>query len=143
MPPGHSTRKQRATGVPTAATVDLKLEVVVIPVSDVDSAKRFYEGRGGGSMPTLPPARTGGWSSSRLRDRRARSTSARESPRPRRGSFKNLYLVVSDMEAARRELNARGADVSPAFHFTAFGAPPFSGPDPNGGSYKTVAKNGA
>src|SRR6267378_7713653 len=37
-----STEQQPATGVPAAATVDLKLEVVVIPVSDVDRAKRFY-----------------------------------------------------------------------------------------------------
>ena len=41
-----STEQQRATGVPTAATVDLKLEVVAIPVSDVDRAKAFYEGLG-------------------------------------------------------------------------------------------------
>ena len=41
-----STEQQRATGIPTAATVDLKLEVVVIPVSDVDRAKRFYERSG-------------------------------------------------------------------------------------------------
>ena len=33
---------ERASQIPTAATVDLKLEVVVIPVSDVDRAKRFY-----------------------------------------------------------------------------------------------------
>ena len=37
---------EHATHSPTAATVDLKLEVVVIPVSDVDRAKRFYEGLG-------------------------------------------------------------------------------------------------
>ena len=37
---------EHATQVPTPATVDLKLEVVVIPVSDVDRAKRFYEGLG-------------------------------------------------------------------------------------------------
>ena len=41
-----STQQQPAAGVPTAATVDLKLEVVVIPVSDVDRAKRFYTGLG-------------------------------------------------------------------------------------------------
>ena len=40
------TINEHATHVPTAATVDLKLEVVVIPVSDVDRAKRFYEGLG-------------------------------------------------------------------------------------------------
>ena len=40
------TMHEHATHIPTAATVDLKLEVVVIPVSDVDRAKRFYEGLG-------------------------------------------------------------------------------------------------
>ena len=41
-----STEQQPANRVPTAATVDLKLEVVAIPVSDVDRAKAFYEGLG-------------------------------------------------------------------------------------------------
>src|SRR5689334_13178267 len=40
------TTPARPSGVPRAATVDLKLEVVVIPVTDVDRAKRFYEGLG-------------------------------------------------------------------------------------------------
>ena len=41
-----STEQQRANRVPTAATVDLKLEVIAIPVSDVDRAKAFYGGLG-------------------------------------------------------------------------------------------------
>ena len=41
-----STEQQPATGVPTAATVDLKLEAIPIPVSDVDRAKAFYDGLG-------------------------------------------------------------------------------------------------
>ena len=40
------TSNEHATQIPTAATVDLKLEVVAIPVSDVDRAKRFYESLG-------------------------------------------------------------------------------------------------
>ena len=55
------------------------------------------------------------------------------------GSVQNLYLVVSDIEAARRELIGRGADVSEAFHFTAFGGPRVPGRDPNGRSYGTYA----
>ena len=55
------------------------------------------------------------------------------------GSVKNLYLVVSDMEAAREELAARGAGVSEPFHFAGFGGAPVAGPDPNGGSYTTLA----
>ena len=55
------------------------------------------------------------------------------------GSVQNLYLVVSDIEAARKELMSRGADVSEAFHFTGFGGARVAGPDPNGGSYATFA----
>ena len=51
------------------------------------------------------------------------------------GSFKNLYLVVADIEAARAELIARGADVSEVFHFDAFG-----GPRRGRGPHPTVAQ---
>jgi hypothetical protein len=40
------TSHDPVTNTPTIATIDLKLEVIVIPVSDVDRAKRFYEGLG-------------------------------------------------------------------------------------------------
>jgi len=52
---------EHTTQTPTAGTVDLKLEVVVLPVSDVDRAKRFYEAWAGGSTPISPPVTTGGW----------------------------------------------------------------------------------
>jgi catechol 2,3-dioxygenase-like lactoylglutathione lyase family enzyme len=55
------------------------------------------------------------------------------------GSVKNLYLVVSDIEAARTELIGRGADVSEAFHFTGFGTPPVPGRDPSDRPYGTYA----
>ena len=54
---------EHGTPVPTAAPVDLKLEVVPLPVADVDRAKRFYEGLGGASTPTSPVATSGGWCS--------------------------------------------------------------------------------
>jgi catechol 2,3-dioxygenase-like lactoylglutathione lyase family enzyme len=134
-----STEQQGTSGVSTAATVDLKLEVVVIPVSDVDRAKSFYEGLGwrldadfaaGENWRVVqftPPG-----SPCSIHFGKGITPAAP-------GSLKNLYLVVSDMEAARRDLNGRGAEVSPAFHFTAFGGPPSPGPDPSGGSYKTFA----
>ena len=134
-----STERHDATGVPTAATVDLKLEVVVIPVSDVDRAKSFYERLGwrldadfaaGESWRVVQFTPPGSPCSIHF----GKGVTAAVP-----GSFKNLYLVVSDMEAARRELTGRGADVSPAFHFSSFGAPPSPGPDPNGGSYMTFA----
>jgi catechol 2,3-dioxygenase-like lactoylglutathione lyase family enzyme len=133
-----STDQQRAS-VPTATTVDLKLEVVVIPVSDVDRAKSFYAGLGWRLDADFPAGEnwrvvqfTPPGSPCSIHFGNGLTTAAP-------GSFKNLYLVVSDMEAARRDLKGRGADVSPAFHFTAFGAPPSPGPDPNGGSYMTFA----
>lgn len=134
-----STEQQGSTSVPTAATVDLKLEVVVIPVSDVDRAKKFYEGLGWRLDADFAAGET--W--------RVVQFTPPGSPcsihfgtgvtPAAPGSFKNLYLVVSDIEAARRELNGRGANVSPSFHFSAFGAAPSPGPDPNGGSYMTFA----
>ena len=134
-----STEQPSASGSPTAATVDLKLEVVVIPVSDVDRAKNFYAnlgwrldadfvvGENWRGVQFTPPG-----SPCSIHFGKG-ITSATP------GSFKNLYLVVSEMETARRELNARGANVSPSFHFTTFGTAPSPGPDPNGDSYKTFA----
>jgi hypothetical protein len=55
------------------------------------------------------------------------------------GSARGLYLVVSDIEAARAELVARGADVSEVFHRAGPGQPPVSGPHPQRGSYASFA----
>jgi catechol 2,3-dioxygenase-like lactoylglutathione lyase family enzyme len=130
---------EQATTTPTPATVDLKLEVVVIPVSDVDRAKRFYEGLGWRldgdfasgenwrGVQMTPPG-----SPCSIHFGTGITTAAP-------GSVKNLYLVVSDMEAARGELIGRGVDVSEAFHFTRFGGPPVPGPHPKGDSYGTFA----
>lgn len=120
-------------------TVDLKLEVVVIPVADVDRAKRFYEGLGWrvdadftGSGDWRVVQFTPPGSPTSIHFGKGVTTAAP-------GSIKNLYLVVSDIEAARAELNAHGAKVSEAFHFTSFGGPPAPGPEPNGRSYGTYA----
>ena len=95
----------------TVKDVDLKLEVVVIPVSDVERAKEFY-GRLGWRLDAdfsfdngvkvlqfTPPGSPGAIQFG------AKMTSAAP------GSAENLYLVVSDIHAARDELIARGADV--------------------------------
>ncbi len=96
------------------ATVDLKLEVVAIPVSDVDRAKAFYQrlgwtldadfmiGKDFRAVQLTPP---GSPCSIHL------STTAAP------GSAQGMFLVVSDMEAALRDLRARGANVSDVFHF--------------------------
>jgi catechol 2,3-dioxygenase-like lactoylglutathione lyase family enzyme len=119
--------------------VDLKLEVVVLPVSDVDRSKRFYEGLGwrvDADFPGVDGFRvvqmTPPGSPCSIHFGKKVTTAAP-------GSIKNLYLVVSDIEAARRDLAGRGADVSEAFHFAGFGGPPVPGPEPNGRSYGTYA----
>jgi len=107
--------------------VDWKLEVVVVPVSDVDRAKAFYTEKAGFDMDVdhsagedfrivqlTPP---GSACSITL----MRNTEAA-------GSLQGLPLVVSDIHAARAELTGRGVDVSDVFHFEAGKQLP--GPDP-------------
>ena len=55
------------------------------------------------------------------------------------GSASGLYLVVSDIEAARAELVDRGVDVSEVFHRAGPGQPPVSGRDPQRRSYISFA----
>src|SRR5215468_6457038 len=100
---------QAATGSARAGQVDLKLEVVVLPVSDVDRAKEFYSGLGwrldadfpfenGFRVVQFTPPGSG--CSLQFG---TKMTSAVP------GSAQGLYLIVSDIEAARSELAARGA----------------------------------
>jgi catechol 2,3-dioxygenase-like lactoylglutathione lyase family enzyme len=123
----------------SSTPIDLKLEVVVLPVSDVDRAKRFYESLGWRmdadftgvdnwrGVQMTPPG-----SPCSIHFGRGLTTAAP-------GSAQNLYLVVSDIEAARRDLVGRGVDVSETFHFASFGGPRVPGPEPNGRSYGTYA----
>jgi len=133
-----STEQQPATGVPTAATVDLKLEVVVIPVSDVDRAKRFYTGLGWRQDADF----------SNGDDWRVVQLTPPGSPcsihfgkgitKAVPGSVQGTYLVVDDIEAARAELAGHGVAVSQIFHVDpATGRGP--GPDPERRSYFTYA----
>jgi len=133
------TINEKSTTVRTAATADLKLEVVVLPVSDVERSKRFYEGLGwrvDGDFTNGPDWRavqmTPPGSPCSIHFGKGITTTAP-------GSVKNLYLVVSDMKVARQELIGRGADVSEPFHFTSIGSAPLPGPDPDGRSYFTYA----
>jgi catechol 2,3-dioxygenase-like lactoylglutathione lyase family enzyme len=107
---------------PGVATDDMKLEVVVIPVSDVDRAKRFYGSLGwrldadfafdnGFRVVQFTPP--GSACSIQFG---SKITSARP------GSAQGLYLVVSDIEAARNQLGARGVNVSEVFHAETPGA---------------------
>jgi catechol 2,3-dioxygenase-like lactoylglutathione lyase family enzyme len=113
--------------------VDMKLEVVVIPVSDVDRATEFY-GRLGWRQDVTPPGSgvvqftpPGSWCSVHFG---ANLTSAKP------GSAKG-YLIVSDVEAARDKLVAAGIAVSEIFHLGAQG--PAGGLDPERRSYFSLA----
>lgn len=135
----QASTEQQPAGIPAATTVDLKLEVVVIPVSDVDRSKQFYEGLGwrldadfGGGETWRVVQFTPPGSPCSIHFGKGLTTATP-------GSFRNLYLVVSDLEAARADLNSRGAAVGQAFHFNGFGQPPAPGPDPKGRSYGTYA----
>ena len=129
-----------------AQTAALKLEVVVIPVSDVDRAKRFYDSLGwrlDADFPFdtfrvvqfTPPGS-------------ACSVQFGTNITPAApGSAHGLYLVVSDIEAARAELVDRGVDVSEVFHAGEPGAQfqpngasgRVSGPAPNHATYRSFA----
>ena len=138
---------EHATQIPTPVTVDLKLEVVVLPVSDVDRAKRFYGNLGwrldadfafdnGFRVVQFTPPGSG--CSVQFG---TNITSAAP------GSAQGLYLIVSEIEAARDELVARGAGISEVFHATTPGAQfrrdgtsgRVGGPAPDHASYRSFA----
>ncbi|WP_027526634.1 VOC family protein [Bradyrhizobium sp. Ec3.3] len=110
--------------------VDMKLEVTVIPVSDVDRAKRFYE--------------TLGW---RLDADFVRADGSRAVQFTPPGSPASIhlgtgpalprFLIVNDIQAARAELISRGIEVSEVFHRGPQG--PIPGPDPERPSYGSLA----
>ena len=128
-------------------SVDLKLEVVVIPVADADRAKEFY-GRLGWRLDADFPFDNGfrviqftppGSGCSVQFGTKITSAAP--------GSAQGLYLVVSDIAAARDQLAARGAQVSEVFHPGAPGAQfepgggsdRVSGPAADGQSYSSFA----
>ena len=133
----------------TTARVDTKLEIVVIPVSDADRAKEFYTRLGwrldadydNGSdfrvIQFTPP----GSGCSVIFGRNVTGAAP--------GSAQGLYLIVSDLAAAREELLGHGVKVSDVFHNEGvyagpdepylFGRLRVSGPDPEHRSYRSFA----
>jgi catechol 2,3-dioxygenase-like lactoylglutathione lyase family enzyme len=142
-------RSEAALKAPTRA-VDMKLEIVVIPVSDVDRAKAFYASLGWRLdadfaadddfrvIQFTPP----GSGASVIFGKNVTAAAP--------GSAQGLYLIVSDIDAARKELLDRGIKVSEVFHGAGnvhagtdepylFGRRRVSGPDPEHGSYRSFA----
>ena len=130
--------------------LDTKLEIVVVPVSDVDRAKSFYEKLGwrldadfgdGDRFRVIqftPP----GSPASVIFGKNVTPAAP--------GSAQGLYLIVSDIEAASADLVRRGVEVSEVFHPATgvhsgrhepflFGTHRESGPDPDRGSYRSYA----
>jgi catechol 2,3-dioxygenase-like lactoylglutathione lyase family enzyme len=143
-------RSETATGTARARRVDMKLEIVVIPVSDIDRAKRFYGGldwrldadfAAGDDFRVIqftPP----GSGCSVIFGKNVTAAAP--------GSARGLYLIVSDMKAARDELVGRGVEISEVFHDAGdvhagtdepylFGRLRVSGPDPEHRSYRSYA----
>jgi catechol 2,3-dioxygenase-like lactoylglutathione lyase family enzyme len=118
--------------------VDLKLELVVLPVSDVDRAKAFYETAGftvdvdhraGETFRVVQLTPPGSDCSI--------SVGTGITP-AEPGSYQGLHLVVTDMEVARKELIAKGIEVSEPFHFGPEGQ--VAGVDPQRRDYGTFAE---
>jgi predicted enzyme related to lactoylglutathione lyase len=111
--------------------VDFKLELVIVPVADVDRGKGFYTDKAGFTMDVdfkagdfrivqlTPPGSA--CSVTLMRNEKAA------------GSLQGLHLVVTDIDAARAELAGRGMDISEVFHFESHGQVP--GHDPKRADY--------
>jgi len=146
----NEVRSSDATSKASAARADFKLEVVVIPVADADRAKEFYTRLGwrldadfpaGDDFRVIqftPP----GSGCSVIFGKNVTAAAP--------GSAQGLYLVVSDIEAARGELLGRGVKVGAVFHDAGavhvgtdqpylFGRLRVSGPDPEHRSYRSFA----
>jgi catechol 2,3-dioxygenase-like lactoylglutathione lyase family enzyme len=144
-----STKPVAAKDATSVARVDMKFEIVVLPVSDVDRAKEFY-GRLGWRLDAdfasgddfrviqfTPP----GSGCSVIFGKNVTAAAP--------GSAQGLYLIVSDIEAARAELLPRGVEVSEMFHsdgvYTGteepylFGRRRVCGPDPEHRTYRSYA----
>jgi catechol 2,3-dioxygenase-like lactoylglutathione lyase family enzyme len=118
----HEVPGNNAASNPSVARVDMKLEAFVIPVSDVDRAKKFYGNLGwrldadfafdnGFRVVQFTPPGSG-----------CSVQFGTNTTLAVPGSAHGLYLIVSDIEAARGELVARGVEVSEVFHEATPGA---------------------
>ncbi len=143
-------RRNDTTNATSATRVDMKFEIVVIPVSDVDRAKEFYtklgwrldadfaSGKDYRVVQFTPP----GSGCSVIFGKNVTAAAP--------GSVQGLYLIVSDIEAARKDLLGRGVEVSEVFHDASgvyegpdepylFGRRRVSGADPDHRSYRSYA----
>ena len=140
----------RGTDTTSVAKLDMKFEIAVLPVSDVDRAKEFYSKLGwrldadfdSGTDFRIIQFTPPGSGCSIIFGKGVTAAAP--------GSAQGLYLIVSDLEAARTALLGRGIEVSEVFHGAAgvfagtdehylFGRHRVSGPDPAHSSYRSFA----
>jgi len=123
-------RSDEAARKPGVATVDMKLEVVVIPVSDLERSKQFYA-KLGWRLDVTPPGvvqLTPPGSSCSVQFGAGRTTAAP-------GSAQGLWLIVSDIQAALNKLAAAGIEADEVYHIGAQGKA--SGLDPQRNTYRS------
>lgn len=132
------TMSEAAAQARTAAAVDLKLEVVNLPVADVERAKHFYEklgwrldadfsGEGWRAVQFTPPGSP---------------TSVHFGsgvPTPPPGSAQGMFLVVENIDAAVADLRSKGVEVSDPFHYAGIRGPRLPGPDPERRTYASYS----
>jgi catechol 2,3-dioxygenase-like lactoylglutathione lyase family enzyme len=112
--------------------MDFKLELVIVPVTDVDRAKAFYMDRAGFRLDVDHRAGEDFRIVQLTPPGSACSVTLMRNP-DAAGTVQGLHLVVTDIDAARAELIGRGVDASEVFHFGPQGQTP--GPDPQRASY--------
>jgi catechol 2,3-dioxygenase-like lactoylglutathione lyase family enzyme len=146
----YEVQANDAANEASVTRVDMKFEIVVIPVSDVDRAKEFYtrlgwrldadfdNGKGFRVIQFTPP----GSGCSVILGKNVTAAAP--------GSAQGLYLIVDDIEAARKNLLRRGVEVGEVFHGGSdvyagpdepylFGRIRVNGPDPAHSSYRSFA----
>lgn len=114
--------------------MDWKLELVVVPVSDIDRAKAFYMERAGFDLHVDHQAGEN-FRVVQLTPPGSACSIALMKNAGSAGSVQGLHLVVSDIEAAAAQLRERGAEVTDIFHYE--GPNQLAGPDPGRGDYNS------
>jgi catechol 2,3-dioxygenase-like lactoylglutathione lyase family enzyme len=121
---------------PEVATIAMKLEVVTLPVSDVDRAKRFYQSLGWRLDADIAVGDTFRVVQLTPYHSECSISFGKGLTTAEPGSAQRLLLVVSDIDAAREDLISRGVEVSELFHLAGGRV---AGPDPERRSYQTYA----
>ena len=116
--------------------MDWKLELVVVPVADVDRAKAFYMDRAGFTLDVDHRAGED-FRVVQLTPPGSACSIALMKNVDAAGSVQGLHLIVSDIESARTALSERGLDAGEPFHFDSATGAQFPGPDPKRSDYNS------